>query len=202
MKKLFLTIVTFSILFVVGCQENSITDPIQDAELQKDEDPLIHQGTIRLEGILVDPSVPFNNYLTISGAVNFVHTVVHTTVYQKSILPVSETYVLLHLSILAEIRDPNSLEDITWNVTGNSEDIIYFSENIDRIYTLEKSFAIQGRSDGIVLVCKFLVTTDGIGLNEMWLKKGDDISTINNLNKNVEPDPYPMPPVQNLIIRE
>ena len=194
MTKLMFSTIIILILFAVGCQENSITDPIQDVELQKNEDPLVHQGTIRLEGILVDPSVPFNNYLTISGAVNFVHTFVHTVVYQKSILPVSETYVLLNLSILAKIRDPNSLEDITWNVTGNSEDIIYVSE--DGIYLLEKSFPIQGREDGMVLVCRFLVTTDGIGLNEMWLKKGDDISTINNLNKNVELDPITMPPVQ------
>ena len=194
MKKLMFSTTIFLILFAVGCQENSITDPIQDAELQKNEEPLVHQGTIILEGILVDPSVPFNNYLTISGAVNFVHTFEHTAVYQENILPITETYVLLHLSILAEIRDPNSLEDITWNVTGNSEDIIYVSE--DGIYLLEKSFPIQGREDGMVLVCRFLVTTDGIGLNEMWLKKGADISTINNLNKNVEPDPFPMPPVQ------
>ena len=39
---------------------------------------------------------------------------------------------------------------------------------------LEKSFPIQGRTDGLVLVCRFLVTTEGVGLSERWLAKPED----------------------------
>ena len=35
MKNLFLTLAVFSVLLLIGCQENSITDPIQDYGITK-----------------------------------------------------------------------------------------------------------------------------------------------------------------------
>jgi hypothetical protein len=65
------------------------------------------------------------------------------------------------------------------------------------IYMLEKTFQIQGRGDGMVLICRFLVTTDGVGLNTMWLELNDGVPIVNELNKNVDPKPFTYPPVVN-----
>lgn len=171
MKKLFLTLVAFSALTIIGCGENSITDPLESnvtSEVQKSDDPQVNQGTIRLESMLVDPSVPFTTYLQIRGGIEYVHELVIV----DPIPPASQSYVQLHLSINAELNDPYSPEDPIWHVTGNSTDIIDVSE--EQIYRLDKSFALQDRSDGLTLVCRFIVTSDYVLLDEMWLAIPED----------------------------
>ena len=194
MKKLFLTIAVFSILLLIGCQENSITDPIQDTQIQKNEKPLVNRGTMILEGILADPSQMFNSYLEIRGGIDFVHE----TILVDPIQPSHQQYVTLNLSVNAEIYNLNPSR--TWKISTKTEDVIYVSE--DDIYQLVKSFPIQDRSDGMVLVCSFLVTANGVRLNTMWLAEPEDDFTFNKTN---ELDPVTMPPVQlsqNLINQE
>ncbi len=99
MKKLFLTIVTFSVLFVIGCQENSITDPIEGVnqqDLQKNDDPQVHQGFIELEGILEVPGLP-NSFLEINGQVGYVHELV----FVDPIPPSPQHFVSLSLQVNA-----------------------------------------------------------------------------------------------------
>ncbi len=194
MKNLLLTIAVFSVLFIIGCGESSITDPLQvkgPADVQKSDRPLVNQGTITLEGMLVDPSVPFTSYLQIRGEIEYVHELILV----DPIPPAPQYYVLLNLSINAVLNDPYSPQDPIWPISTKTEDVIYVSE--DGIYLLDKTFPLQDRSDGMVLVCRFLVTTDGVGLSEMWLAIPED-----TFNKSSESDPFTMPPVQNLIIRE
>ncbi len=189
MKKLFLTTVVFSVLFIIGCQENSITDPIGDIdqkEVNKSDDPSVHQGTITLEGMLEIPNQS-NSYLRIIGQIGYVHRIVLV----DPIPPAHQQYVSLRLNVNADLDDPSSPTDPTWTITSDSEDIFYVSE--EGIYLLEKTYTIQGREDGMVLVCRFLVTTDGVGLNEMWLAVREGNSTVNNLNKNVEHEPVTDP---------
>jgi len=166
MKKFFLTTVAFSVLLIIGCQENSITDPIDLQDLQKNDDPLVHQGTITLNGLLLDPSVSDDSYLTISGQIDYVHRIELV----DPIPPAPQYYVSLSLSVNASlISSTDSPNEPVMEVTSESEDIFYVSE--DGIYLLEKSFTIRGRveDDGMFLFCRFLVTTDGVGLNEMFL---------------------------------
>jgi len=189
MKNLLLTLVTFSVLLLIGCQENSIVDPIQDTGLQKNDDPSVKNGSMRLEGLILDRTVPFTNYLSINGAIEYVH---------ELIVPVSQApqyYVSLNLNVNAELSNPSTPEVPVWTISEQTEDLLYVSE--DGIYLLEKTFQIQGREDGMVLKCRFLVTTDGIGLNQMWLALSNDNSSIHSQNKSVEPDLYPLPPVKN-----
>jgi hypothetical protein len=165
MKNLFLTIVVFSVLLLIGCQENSITDPIQDIgkqEIQKTDDPSVLSGTITLEGRLEIPNLP-NSFLQITGQIVYIHRIE----LLDPIPPAPQYYVSLSLSVNADLIDPFSPTDPVWTITDKSTDVIYVSE--EGIYLLDKTFPIQDRSDGMVLVCRFLVTTDGVGLNEMWL---------------------------------
>jgi len=170
MKKLFLTIVTFSVLFVIGCQENSITDPITVEPTNKVQPNPSHQGTITLESMLTDPYPVMNSFYIVNGSIEYEHTLV----YLDPIPPAPQYYISLHLSISANLTylctvcsTPNE-ETLAGSISIDTNDKVYVSE--EGIYLIEKSFPIQGREDGMVLVCRFLVTTDGVGLNEMWLE--------------------------------
>ena len=167
MKKFIFSLVIFSVLFLIGCQENSITDPVQE-DLQKNDTGLDNRGTIALEGDLADPRVLIDGskYLTILGAVKFEHRLEYT----DAAPPAAQQYVSLSLSMNAEIQDRNSPADVIWSLSGKSRDIIYVSDNIDRNYMLYKYYAVQGSDVRMRLVCRFLVTTNGVDLNEYWLQ--------------------------------
>ena len=162
MKKFLSILAVFSALLLIGCQENSITDPIEQQDLQKTDDPLVHRGFIELDGILEVPGQP-NSFLEINGQVGYVHRLV----FVDPIPPAPQHYVSLSLQVNAELMDPFSPEDPIWTIADRTEDVIYVSE--EGIYLLEKYYIIRDREDGLLLACRFLVTTDGVGLNEMWL---------------------------------
>ena len=185
MKKLFLTLVTFSILFVVGCQENSITDPltVEPTNKVQQTDPS-NQGTITLERMLTDPYPVMNSYFIINGVIEYEHTLVT----REPVPP--ETYVSLNLSVTADITnfctvcEPQTSDFSAGTISNESNDEISISIWEDEIFLLEKSFPIQGREDGMVLVCKFFVTVNGIGLDEMWLVLPEGNSNYNVSNWN------------------
>ena len=162
MKNLLLALVTFSVLLLIGCHENSITDPIQNMSLQKNDDPSINRGVISLEGTLEIPNQP-NSFLNIYGQAGYIHEL-H---YLDPIPPAPQQYVSLSLNVSADLTDPNSSIDPVWGITSKSEDVVYVSE--EGISLLEKSYTIKGREDGLLLLCRYIVTTDGVGLNEMFL---------------------------------
>ena len=139
MKKLSLTIAVFSVLLLIGCQENSITDPIQDTKLQKTDDPLVQLGIIELEGILGVPGQT-NLFLEINGQVEYVHELFLV----DPIPPAPQHYVSLSLQVNAGLSDPYSERHPDWLISNKSQDIIYVSE--EGIYQLVKSFPIQDRS--------------------------------------------------------
>jgi len=180
MKKSFLTTVVFSVLVITGCQENSITDPITVEPTNKvQHSDQSNQGTIILEGMLTDPHPVMNSYYIVSGEIQYQHSLV-----SLDPIPPSPQYVIaLDLSVTAEFKnfctvcEPQSSEFSDGTISLETNDNIYVSD--DGISLLEKTFPIQGREDGMVLVCRFLVTTDGLGLNEMWLELPDVISVEN-----------------------
>lgn len=198
MKKIFLTIAVFTALVIIGCQENSITNPVQGDEIQKNVDPLVQHGTIKLEGLLVDPSAPLNNYLTVSGYIKFDISVV----YSDAAPPATQEYVSLHLSINAEIIDPDSPSDAVSTIFSESDDLVALSNNIaqDSPTYIDKYYTIQGKYNGLRLVCRFDVKSDALNLNSMWLEQVDSNSDDHQMNQASLPgdyDTYP-PVVRNL----
>ena len=184
MKKLLISLVVFSVLLIIGCQENSITDPISPKSVSKNENPNANviKGSIPLEGIL---GSGFNSYLTINGSIDYVHEKVFVNVS-----PTQRYSISLKLSVNAVLTDPNLHANNTWTISDKSKDIFYVSE--DGIYLLEKSFPVLGRADGMVLVCRFLVTTDGVRLDAKWLS----FTVKREMNKEIMPIVLTMPPVK------
>jgi hypothetical protein len=170
MKKFFFSLVVFSVLFIVGCQENSITDPvsIETTNKAQNQEGITSGGTIPLEGILVQHG-GFNTYYSIEGTINYTHELL-----LLNRPPAPQYNVQLNLTVEAVLTNPDLPGRNTWTISSESEDVFYVSE--DGIYILEKSFPVLDRNDGLVLVCRFLVTTDGVGLNAKWLSSSNDLS--------------------------
>jgi hypothetical protein len=195
MKNLLLTIVTFSVLLLIGCQENSITDPIQGTGIQKTDDPTVRTGTIALEGMLQDPHPVMNSYYIINGEIQYQQTVVML----DPIPPNPQYSVSLSLSVSADftylctVCEPQSDNASVGSIAIETNDNFYVPNG--GTFILRKSFPILGRDDGMVLTCSFLVTIDGVTLSELWLDLNDGNHTQNELNKNVGPDPITYPPV-------
>ncbi|MGB5529719.1 MAG: hypothetical protein WBQ32_07105 [Ignavibacteriaceae bacterium] len=188
MKNLLLTLVAFSVLLLIGCQENSITDPTSPESVHKDQNAAgnVTTGTIRLQGIVVLPGLG-QTYYSIEGIINYTHKLVLV----DPIPPAPQYYVDLNLSVEADLNNETTTERNSLNISSESEDFFYVSE--EGIYILEKSFVIAGSNDGLALVCQFLVTTDGVGLNDKWLV----VNAEDELNKSIAlDDPVTFPPVE------
>jgi len=170
MKKLFFVFALFLALFMLGCQENSITDPVLAGSGDKTNtaSPAITSGTIPLEGMLKVPG-ELNSYFSIKGSVDFTEQVsapvanASTSGYDIKIsLSASGT-----INNSAATVQPHSLEHNLWYFSANSKDELFAS--VDGKYSLEKIYQIKGRTDGLVLVCKFFVTTNSVELGGKWL---------------------------------
>lgn len=193
MKNLFLTIAFFSVLLLVGCQENSITDPTSPESVNKNQNPTVTvstgtvtTGTIPLQGTVVLPGLG-QTYYSIEGVINYTHELV----LLDPIPPAQQYNVHLNLSVSAALNNESTRDRYTLSIISESEDVFYVSE--EGIYILEKSYPLLGSNDGLVLVCRFLVTTDGIGLNDKWLV----VNAEDELNKSGTPgDPVTYPPVE------
>ena len=181
MKKLLFSLVVFSVLFITGCQENSVTDPISTESINKDQKPAgtITWGTIPLEGLLVFPGLG-QTYYSIEGRISYAHELILV----DPIPPLPQYYIELSLSVDANLINPDLPGHQPWTISSESEDMFYVAE--DGIYLLEKSFPVLGGTEdgGMVLVCRFLVTTDGVGLNAMWLTMQDTNSAATDKTNN------------------
>lgn len=173
MKKLFLSLVVFSILFVIGCQENAITDPLST------DSPGIQgvtNGTavknitqdvpdvIRFENELTSP-YPANTIIEcfiVTGTIEVHHKVLS--------LPVDppQYRVTVKLCMDAEMNCTKGQERNRWFIDCDTENTIYFSG--DEAITLTKYYTVKGRSDRMQLVVDYEVTLDGVSLKNMKLR--------------------------------
>jgi hypothetical protein len=183
-NKLFIFIMQL-VLVLVGCKESTLTDPLQDLEFQKlknNHDPSIHTGTILFDRMFRDPYPVMNSFYIIKGQIQYRHSVR----IPDPIPPNYQFLISLDLSVVANFTDfctvcgSQTTSLSLGTISNETKNIIYMSEDGGNIYLLEKSFAIQGRKDRLVLMCRFNVTTDSIELNAMWLELPD----INDVSAN------------------
>jgi len=169
MKKLFLTLVTFSILFVIGCQENSITDPVTVEPTNKVQPDPSHQGTISLDRMLTDPYPVMNSYFIMNGEVEYdlsLELINSGSVVQQYSVSLNLT-TSAEFTYLCTVCGENNDETTAGNISSQSSDTITLSDNTE--YILEKSYLIQGREDGMVIIFRFIVTTNDVSLSEAFL---------------------------------
>ena len=169
MKNLFLFFVAVSVLFVMGCQENTITDPETIESTSKAQQDLSRQGTITLERVLADPYPVMNSYFILNGEIEYDYRleVINSDPAVQQYSGSIQLNIFAGLTYLCTVCSQNNEEPTAGFISSRSTDTVTLTENGKTI--LEKSYLIQGREDGMVLMCRFLVTTSDISIAEMFL---------------------------------
>ncbi|HSW56532.1 MAG TPA: hypothetical protein VLH59_15730 [Ignavibacteriaceae bacterium] len=172
MKNLFVSLVSAAVLFAIGCQENSITEPVVNEPIDKVQsgspETYLHDF-IRLEGALNDPYPIGNSFYVVSGLIEYEQR----TVYVDPMLPTAQRYASLYFTTDAEFRylctvcPPSEEDNLAGFISDVSEEFVPLGGNF--VSLLEKTYAIQGRDDGMTFKVRFLVTSNGVDLSATWL---------------------------------
>ena len=167
MKKIFITLSIFSVLFLVGCNQNSMNNPVapQGINAVNKTSQNIKTGTIKIDRILELPGWG-NTYYQINGMIN----------YKEELLPqnfspsTAKPDVNVDIAIDATLSNSNLInkQNIAPDVNANTDNLIYVSE--EGIYLLRKTYPVEGLKDNVDLVCTYLITTDNVSLNKMELE--------------------------------
>ena len=173
MKKLFLSFVIFSVLFVIGCRENTITDPLstespetlgvtnETADKNLLHDYKDYPDVIRFQRVVSLRNVP-NTYFIVSGTIE-----VDFKTHNLSVDPINGTHrITVGLSMDAEMKEMEYGSDI-WSIKKNTTNTVYLAEG--ETTSLTKYYKIKGRDDGMLLACEFEVTWGGVALQGMWI---------------------------------
>jgi len=172
MKMLLISLVVFSVLLIIGCQ-NSITDPVSnDTSLNPstieqsflDKDLISsYPKVIKLEGMLFDPSHYFNSYATINGVVRYsLDNVKIDRIHE-------DTPIKVRLYVNAQLKgDITGKDSGGWFINGTSEDFVHIVVDPGpSVNILEKSFRVK--NSPLNLVFKFRVEEKSLKLISMRL---------------------------------
>lgn len=172
MKNLIISLVVSTFLFVIGCQENNITDPVANKMVDKVQAGIPEaylQGMIPLNNVLSDPYPIGNSFYRINGQIEYELR----TIYTDPAPPAAQRYLSIYMEIDADLKyfctvcPPSEEDELSGFITEVTESFVPIGSNT--VSRLEKTFRIQGREDGMVLKVKFSVSNDKIEINAMWL---------------------------------
>jgi len=179
MKNLFSSLVVAVILTAIGCQENTITDPIKNDSVDKvnpgTPDTYI-QGTIPIKATLNDPYPIGNSFYNISGQITYELRIL----YVDPPPPAPQQYISFNMQIDADLVNictvcqPSMEDELSGFISEVSEALIPFNGNT--FSTLERSFLVQSREDGMTLKVNFSVSNDRVQINAMWLALPNSIT--------------------------
>jgi hypothetical protein len=146
---------------MTGCQDSGGPFPTslphdQRGELAKAR-PIPISGVMVLEGSLSVPGRPVKTFAAIKGWVEFSMT---STRYNGQ--------YRIDLDLTSEAAIAVDGEDDLWRTSGSSHHELLVSE--EGIALLNVSYRIDGSAERMNLHVRFLLTSDGIGLNSMWLE--------------------------------
>lgn len=156
MKTIFVTLVAFLLVLIIGCQENGINEPSN--VLTKDSESLSTSNMIKLNYDLRDP---ISGTSTLSGRVTY-----SIQLITEGMGPRASNQLIIKIYMNSILEDRFGMAHLEWRVESRSEEAVYVSE--DGILLLQKTYSITNRTDVVVLV-KYLVTTNGIGIASLAL---------------------------------
>lgn len=175
MKIFFVNFVIIAVLVLIGCQENQITDPVFNETTNKDQNQESYsENIISLKGMLNDPHPVGNSFFNINGQAQYKTALLNS----NPMLPLSQRQYSVQLNVNADFRyfcsvcPPSEEDNLAGFIATNTDDLVPVTEHFYSEF--EKSFKIDGREDGMVLKCKFFITTRTLELSAMWLALEDD----------------------------
>ena len=160
MKNLFLTCMVLILVFIFGCQESSITDPVQP--LTKDETGVVNRNLIGLKYQLADPFSRTAYMLT--GQVSYNNTII------PSITDDGKVWVKVILGMSSQLSRSRGTEHPVWKIEKKTEDKVFFtnSATVATAKMLHKAYRITNRSD-IELGVTYLITLKSVKVVEVFL---------------------------------
>jgi len=179
MKTLFVILSSLLLVFIVGCQESSITDPVADNtaqvhssfmenSLNKD---ITYPNVIKLDGSLSDPSHFFNSYAEIGGVLQY-----RIDKVQFDRRP-PYTGIKVSLKVNAELKTDCPHATRSWLVNGRTNTILNTSPAVQITNSFEKSFKVNYTCCGkLNLVMKFSLSGKYLTLESMKLVKVNSMS--------------------------
>ncbi len=156
MKTFFVTLAAFSLALFIGCQESMINE--SDDVLLKEKDDRVSSNIIKLNYNLRDP---IYGTCCLSGRVTYSFQILN-----RAMNPTGLSEIAINIYMNSEINDMLGMMHLEWRIEGRSDDIVFVSE--DGIVLMEKCYPITNRTDVVMLV-KYLVTTNGIGISSVSL---------------------------------
>jgi hypothetical protein len=155
MKYLVSLLVTTLFLLILGCNELPPTE--SSGVSQKISCPI----TKEVINLCFSVNDPIAGSCQVIGEVCYVHEIVETQEKSTGI-----SLVRVQIEINAELCDKYGMVHLPWEIIGNSDDYIYISE--EGVYILQKAYPICNR-DECFLVVQYLVTTEGVGIPNIWI---------------------------------
>lgn len=181
MKKLLFSSVFVLALLIIGCQENAITNPVDNSAGSNKLSGTTVSNSIELSERLDNPYPVFNSYIDIQGVISY-----QMTIHQLDPIPsLPQQSVTLDLNIDANLTDICTVCEPLINnvpagvVSDQTSDILQIFD-VGTAYTLVKTFAIQEREDGMVLKVRFLVSSGEVTIDAMWLELSDGTASSGN----------------------
>ncbi len=174
MKKLLSSLFFFSVLLIVGCQENSIVEPNAVPANKTTDTPI--SGTIQLQTNLDNPYRVFNSYFEVDGQISYeirIHSV-------DPVPPNPQQVISLRLNVDADLSNictvclPPENQLPAGIISAVTNDVL--NTPGDSYSLITKTFRVQKRDDSLVLKCTFFVTANEITLNAAWLELNDQSS--------------------------
>jgi hypothetical protein len=156
MNRLFITLAAFSLALIIGCQEKMINEP--SGTMLKHQEDLINSNIIIMKFKVWDP---LYGATKVTGEVTYIHEVIN-----QPMGPIGFNRINLQISIDSELENLTGMTPVKWRVRAKSQDVVTVSE--EGILLIEKSYWITGRTD-VVLLVKYLVTTEGVGISGVSL---------------------------------
>jgi hypothetical protein len=161
MKNLFLTCMVLFLVFTIGCQESSITDPTQS--LDKNNIGSVNHNIIGLKYQLADPRGESTFLLT--GQVSYENTVI------SAITTDGKVWVKVRLEMVSLLRrSGESNHPPRWKIEKKTEDNMFFTNAETTGKTLRKEYSITNRSD-IELCVTYLVTLKSVKVVDVFLSR-------------------------------
>ena len=157
MKNLFVTLVTFSLALIIGCNENLINEP--GAVLEKSSGRVI-RNVVQFSRDLRDPLTGLS---VIKGTLTYTHQIINQFKNDEGISDISLT-LELDAALYGKVNMINKM----WGVKGKSYHKISVSR--EGIFPLTQKYTVKDRKD-MILVVHYLVTTDGVGIADMRLEE-------------------------------
>jgi len=174
MKTLSFAVCLLCLLLFWNCQESYITTPedsLQKSKFSKGSGSNMEESPPKV--IILTDVITINQCVQdpVMGECELVGEAMYLLEVSNAIMqPEGLYHVRFSTTYNAELCDMCGMIHLAWTINEENEEEFFISAG--GVYLLQRAYAIDNRKD-VVLIVQYLVTTEGAGIPNMWLKAVD-----------------------------